>query len=89
MDKQYKCAICHDTGSFNDDGLLDCVAFECTAAQDRTELNDYMASLGGLYQYTLPDLAWMIHQRAVAMCEAKVQALPEPADVLKRRMDDK
>lgn len=90
MSKQ-ECIWCHGTGEINGMGFLDCG--HCDAAVERSALNAFIATNGGLHQYTLDDLAWLIHQRAVAMCEAKLHPFqadaPEPADVLKRRMDDK
>lgn len=80
MKTEYKCMICEDTGSFHQNGLLDCGAPSCTAAVDRTELNAFIASHGGLHAHTLDDMAWMIHQRAVEITEQK-----EP----KRRAEDK
>lgn len=85
MNKPQECIWCNGTGEINGMGFLDCT--HCTAAAERFALNQFV--LEKTHLLTQNELDWAIHQRAVAMCGAKVQASPEPADVLKRRMDDK
>ena len=70
---QYKCDVCHDTGSMrHDSDTLDC--FHCEVAVDRVALNEFVRKLG--VNMTLADRIWAIHQRALAM--APKQEAPEP-----------
>lgn len=60
---QYKCEVCHDSGSKNRTGeYLDCPA--CDMPMIRKALNDFVKSLGPTHP---EDVALAIHQRALAM----------------------
>lgn len=60
---QYKCDVCHDSGSKNQTGdYLDCPA--CDMPHTRKALNDFVKSLGPTHP---EDVALAIHQRALAM----------------------
>lgn len=60
---QYKCDVCHDSGSKNQTGdYLDCPA--CDMPHTRKALNDFVKSLGPTHP---EDIALAIHQRALAM----------------------
>jgi len=59
----YKCDVCHDSGSKNQTGdYLDCPA--CDMPMIRKALNDFVKSLGPTHP---EDVALAIHQRALAM----------------------
>lgn len=60
---QYKCDVCHNSGSKNQTGdYLDCPA--CDMPMIRKALNDFVKSLGPTHP---EDVALAIHQRALAM----------------------
>lgn len=60
---QYKCNECHDTGSLDKSGQwLNCVS--CEAATDRAALEAFITKSPRMEEH---DLAWRIHQRALAM----------------------
>lgn len=88
MDKQ-ECIWCHGTGEINGMGFLDCT--HCDAAVERTAVNEFVESQRHLL--TESEMYWAIHQRAVAMCEAKLHPFqadaPAVEDAPKRRMSDK
>lgn len=68
---QYKCDVCHDSGSKNKTGdYLDCPA--CDMPHTRKALNDFVKSLGPTHP---EDVALAIHQRALAMAP-KQEAQP-------------
>lgn len=77
----YKCEVCHDSGSKNQTGdYLDCPA--CDIPMIRKALNDFVKSLGPTHP---EDVALAIHQRALAMApkqEAPAESLPEMTDDL-------
>lgn len=64
---QYKCEVCHDSGSKNQTGdYLDCPA--CDMPVIRKALNEFVKSLGPTHP---EDVALAIHQRALAMAPKK------------------
>lgn len=71
---QYKCDVCHDTGSRDKSGdYLDCKS--CEAPAERMALESFIEKLpamGGRFQ------VWMVHQRALAM--APKQEAPEASN---------
>lgn len=69
---QYKCEVCHDSGSKNQTGdYLDCPT--CDMPHTRKALNDFVKSLGPTHP---EDVALAIHQRALAMAP-KQEALAD------------
>lgn len=92
MDKQHKCIWCEDTGMSANNGLYiwDCSAEGCTAAVERTALDDFVKTMP---YHIASDIYWAIHQRAIAMCEERAKAATEAQTLVveapKRRMDDK
>ena len=72
---QYKCETCQDTGDKDKDsgelGYLNCP--DCDAPMQRAALNRWLSSMRNLQK---DDLAWAIHQRALAMAPKQE---PEPS----------
>lgn len=73
---QYKCEICEDTGSISKhlSGSLDCIS--CEASADRAALEAWLSNNSAMSNQ---DIAWLVHQRALAM--APKQEAPEQKPV--------
>lgn len=78
------CSKCNNTGATNQDGILDCLAPLCTAAQDRANLDKWMLR-EGYGQSGIRD--WAIHQYAVRTTVESAALLLEENERLRTELE--
>ncbi len=77
------CTHCNGTGEVGQQGFLDCV--HCDAATERAALNAFVDSLKHATHY---DIHWAIHQRAMAIAQARMDAQTIVVGLPRRRATD-